>query len=226
MHDRYRCALGTYGITTVQGHETTEMSIAGQDWSQYAAGTEAARRDASAMRWGWFCLGLVMLGGFLALTATSRAAPASRAASEGLISPENRVKDGDTTTGPAASPVRVAAVGRGGRVSPSRNFRAEFQPGRRRSIPHPYSIGLLQYPLPPLISQPKSQRQSGISVAGWPPSGRNAMAISQNTGDGSADGRLLFQLGVAFAVAYALFLAAWFWGTRERRSRVGGAARS
>jgi hypothetical protein len=52
------------------------------------------------------------------------------------------------------------------------------------------------------------------------------MGIPENTGDGSADGKLLFRLGVAFALAYALFLAAWFWGTRDRRSRVGDAARS
>jgi hypothetical protein len=52
------------------------------------------------------------------------------------------------------------------------------------------------------------------------------MSIPEGTGNGSADGRLLFQLGVAFALAYVLFVAAWFWGTRDRRSRVGGAARS
>ena len=40
------------------------------------------------------------------------------------------------------------------------------------------------------------------------------------------DARRLFQLAVALAAAYVLFLAAWFWGTRERRSRFGSAARS
>jgi hypothetical protein len=40
------------------------------------------------------------------------------------------------------------------------------------------------------------------------------------------DGRLLLQLAVAFAIAYVIFLTAWFWGTRERRSRVRRAARS
>jgi hypothetical protein len=40
------------------------------------------------------------------------------------------------------------------------------------------------------------------------------------------DGRRLLQLAVAFAIAYVIFLTAWIWGTRERRSRVGRAARS
>jgi hypothetical protein len=38
--------------------------------------------------------------------------------------------------------------------------------------------------------------------------------------------RILLQLAVAFAAAYVLFLGIWFWGTRDRRSRVGGAVRS
>lgn len=41
-----------------------------------------------------------------------------------------------------------------------------------------------------------------------------------------AEARLLLQLGVAFAAAYVLFLAVWFWSTRDRRSRVGSAVRS
>jgi hypothetical protein len=41
-----------------------------------------------------------------------------------------------------------------------------------------------------------------------------------------SDGRRLFQIAVAFALAYVVFLTVWFWGTRERRSRVGRAARS
>ena len=41
-----------------------------------------------------------------------------------------------------------------------------------------------------------------------------------------AEARFLLQLGVAFAAAYVLFLAVWFWGTRDRRSRVGSAVRS
>ena len=40
------------------------------------------------------------------------------------------------------------------------------------------------------------------------------------------EARFLLQLGVAFAAAYVLFLAVWFWSTRERRSRVGSAVRS
>jgi hypothetical protein len=40
------------------------------------------------------------------------------------------------------------------------------------------------------------------------------------------EARVLLQLGVAFAAAYVLFLAVWFWSTRDRRSRVGSAVRS
>jgi hypothetical protein len=42
----------------------------------------------------------------------------------------------------------------------------------------------------------------------------------------SAEARFLLQLGIAFAAAYVLFLAVWFWSTRDRRSRVGSAVRS
>jgi hypothetical protein len=41
-----------------------------------------------------------------------------------------------------------------------------------------------------------------------------------------AESRFLLQLAAAFAAAYVLFLAVWFWGTRDRRSRVGSAVRS
>ena len=40
------------------------------------------------------------------------------------------------------------------------------------------------------------------------------------------EARFLLQLGIAFAAAYVLFLAVWFWRTRDRRSRVGSAVRS
>lgn len=42
----------------------------------------------------------------------------------------------------------------------------------------------------------------------------------------STDAKILFQLAVALAAVYLLFLAAWFRATRERRGRVGSAARS
>lgn len=42
----------------------------------------------------------------------------------------------------------------------------------------------------------------------------------------SSDARRLFQLAIALATVYVLFLAAWFWATRGHRSRVGSAARS
>jgi hypothetical protein len=55
-----------------------------------------------------------------------------------------------------------------------------------------------------------------------------AASIAPTTFEASipTDGRRLFQIAVAFALAYVVFLTVWFWGTRERRSRVGRAARS
>jgi hypothetical protein len=41
-----------------------------------------------------------------------------------------------------------------------------------------------------------------------------------------AESTFLLQLAAAFGAAYVLFLAAWFWSTRDRRSRVGSAVRS
>jgi hypothetical protein len=41
-----------------------------------------------------------------------------------------------------------------------------------------------------------------------------------------AESRFLLQLAAAFGAAYVLFLAVWFWSTRDRRSRVGSAVRS
>lgn len=60
---------------------------------------------------------------------------------------------------------------------------------------------------------------------------RNAFEISSVTSKETApsartDARRLFQLAVALAAAYVLFLVAWFWATRQHRGRVGSAARS
>jgi hypothetical protein len=60
---------------------------------------------------------------------------------------------------------------------------------------------------------------------------RNAISIAFSTSKttppgGPTDARRLFQLAVALAAAYVLFLVTWFWATREHRGRVGSAARS
>jgi hypothetical protein len=55
-----------------------------------------------------------------------------------------------------------------------------------------------------------------------------ASSIASSTFETSLqqDGRRLLQIAVAFAIAYVVFLTVWFWSTRERRTRVGRAARS
>ena len=49
--------------------------------------------------------------------------------------------------------------------------------------------------------------------ADWQPIGRAAWVCA-------------LYVAVPLTVAYVVFLTVWFWGTRERRSRVGRAARS
>jgi hypothetical protein len=39
------------------------------------------------------------------------------------------------------------------------------------------------------------------------------------------DERRVLQIGLAFALFYIVFLAFWFWGTREGRHRFEGATR-
>jgi hypothetical protein len=65
----------------------------------------------------------------------------------------------------------------------------------------------------------RSTSRTCVDTANWIP-GTVMGGISP------AEARLLLQLGVAFAAAYVLFLAVWFWSTRDRRSRVGSAVRS
>jgi hypothetical protein len=72
---------------------------------------------------------------------------------------------------------------------------------------------------------PMKTTGSTVETCVWNP----ARISSVSSGEASitpADARRLIQLAVALAAAYILFLAAWFWGTRQRRSRVGTAARS
>jgi hypothetical protein len=72
---------------------------------------------------------------------------------------------------------------------------------------------------PFLAEQLRYTSSTCVDTVNWIPN-RGAGRIS------SAEARFLLQLAVAFAAAYVLFLAAWFWGTRDRRSRVESAVRS
>jgi hypothetical protein len=109
----------------------------------------------------------------------------------------------------------------GGIAATTRRFaaresgRAQLQYQLNKAIPHhsrtvSRAISTQQVP-----SAPESCRRIAASIA---PTSFEASIPS--------DGRRLFQIAVAFALAYVVFLTVWFWGTRERRSRVGRAARS
>jgi hypothetical protein len=83
------------------------------------------------------------------------------------------------------------------------------------AIPH-YSHALSRaIPAHQVPSVPESCRRIAASIA---PASFETSSLS--------DGRRLFQIAVAFALSYVVFLTVWFWATRERRSRVGRAARS
>ena len=66
-------------------------------------------------------------------------------------------------------------------------------------------------------------------VATRPPGAKAGAKADPGVDARLTDGRLMLQLALAFGVVYVLFLAFWFWGTRDRARdrarRVGGAAR-
>jgi len=202
------------------------MSLRGHHCREQPAGPNSVCGDQGLTRSTSLWLGLALLGSFLALIPSSRAAPVATRASESLISPRHRAGNGDTAGLSATRSTRPAAALGTARAGGLRNPQALPQLSKRPQIPQGIGIFLLQYQLSSAISQHQNHDATVISMPGQPNGEHNALAISGNGDTGNADGRFLFRLGIAFAVAYLLFLAAWFWGTRDRRSRVGDAARS
>jgi len=116
---------------------------------------------------------------------------------------------------PAVPSGNGATTHRFGRFAALESGVAQLQYQLHNLIPHNLhrvSNTISSHPLP---STPGSCRRIAASIA---PTRFEASIPS--------DGRRLFQIAVAFALAYVVFLTVWFWGTRERRSRVGRAARS
>ena len=202
------------------------MSFGRHDSKQQTTGPDSVRRDHAFPRTTSLCLGLALVVSFLALIPSSRAAPAAARTPERLISPRFQAKDNDTASPAGTQPTRAAMALRTPRAGELSTFRAPPPSAQEHGIPHGIGKVSLEYQLSPAISHRESHDVSSISVFWQRTNERNALSISGNDDIGNADGRLLFQLGVAFATFYILFLAAWFWGTRDRRSRVGGAARS
>lgn len=158
------------------------------------------------------------------------AAPATAAASsvtppKGLVSPRYQPKSCDTAvlSAAAAGEARaltayrreLGAVSGNAAATAVRPAVQRLQYQSRNSIPH------------------SAQRDSNIfqTTHGRSLPGSCA-AIASSIGSSTfetslpQDGRRLLQIAVAFAIAYVVFLTVWFWSTRERRTRVGRAARS
>lgn len=153
------------------------------------------------------------------------AAGGTKVAPKSLVSTRYQASGCDTAAVRAADrPLSPAAFGAPAQLAPraenhpaaavsSTGMRLQYQP--QKAIPHSSQRHLRSF-------SSKEQTISHRSCS------RTASSISEGTFEPSlpADGRRLLQLAVAFAIAYVVFLTAWFWGTRERRSRVGRAARS
>jgi hypothetical protein len=168
----------------------------------------------------------VVLGGVAAALA---AASWPAAASAALISARYQAIPCDTAPRSGSAPLPVGA--NTGLTATHLAFPASA--GRFRLYEN--RSGISRYQLLKVISNGKQAVSRAIPIttvqSGIRTCVDNASQISKSsTGETAAitpaDARRLFQLALALAFAYILFLAAWFWGTRERRSRVGSAARS
>jgi hypothetical protein len=163
----------------------------------------------------------VVLGGVAAALA---AASWPAAASAGPITGRYQTIRCDTAPRSGSAPLPVDAS----TVLTATHLAFPASAGRFRL--HENQSGIRRYQSPKVISNgertiPITTVQTGVRTRA-----DNANRISETSTAKTAeitpaDARRLFQLALALAFAYVLFLAAWFWGTRERRSRVGSAAR-
>jgi hypothetical protein len=185
------------------------------------------RHDSPAGRFGTARKGgaLLVIGCCVFLAAPA-AASAAKPRFEGAVSPRYHVVSCDTAADLERVGSRAAAAARMPEQQP-RNpaFYLGLPPQERRAtlfryqsreaISNSHQIVSFQF----LAEQVRYTSGTCVDTASWIPN-RVAGRISP------AEGRFLLQLAVALAAAYVLFLAAWFWGTRDRRSRVESAVRS
>jgi hypothetical protein len=194
--------------------------------------SEPAVRLGRLRRWAAACAALAAAACVAAPAAVAGAPGSSggpQTTSKGLVSARYQAFGCDTAAGDASASRAVGAkasdpaVRSGIRATAHRFDRfavresggTQLQYQLRNSIPrslHTVSQTISSHRVP---SAPESCRRIAASIA---PTSFEASFPS--------DGRRLFQIAVAFALAYVVFLTVWFWGTRERRSRVGRAARS
>jgi hypothetical protein len=161
-----------------------------------------------------------------AFLAAPAAASAAKPSSEHPVSPRYQAVSCDTAAGIELAGSRSAATGpmldEHPRILASfLGFPAQERPTTffryqsRRAISNNHKIVSSGFP----SRSVRSTSRTCADTANWIP-GTVIGRISP------AEARFLLQLGVAFAAAYVLFLAVWFWSTRDRRSRVGSAVRS
>jgi hypothetical protein len=185
------------------------------------------RHDSPAERFGTARKGGALLViGCCAFLAAPAAASAAKPRSEGAVSSRYHVVPCDTAADLERAGSRAAAAGAMLEQQPrTPALYLALPPQERRSTLFRYqsreAISNNQRIVSSLFLAEQVRYTSGTCVekANWIPN-RVGERISP------AEARFLLQLAVAFAAAYVLFLAAWFWGTRDRRSRVESAVRS
>jgi len=161
---------------------------------------------------------------FLLATPT-RAIGGVQNASKGLVSARYQGKSCDTAA-------RIAGNRRSAVQLTANRREPAAQAAIRPLAPLGSASSLLQYQLHNAIPQDVVSHSHGFRTTAAATSTGSCPAIGSSIASTTfetsipEDGRRLLQLAVAFAIAYVIFLTAWFWSTRERRSRVGRAARS
>jgi hypothetical protein len=185
------------------------------------------RRDNPAKRFGTVRKQRVLVViGCCALFAGPAAASAAKPSSEGVVLARYQAVSRDTATdlerlGSGQVPggamreqhARIPAIYLDLRAQERCSTFSRYQ--SREAISNSREVVSFAFP----TSRVRSTSKECTDTASWIPN-RVAGRISPT------EARFLLQLAGAFAAAYVLFLAAWLWGTRDRRSRVGSAVRS
>jgi len=166
---------------------------------------------------------------FGAITPSSAAVSGPGSGSEGPISWRYQAFWCDTAALRGVGRLTAGVGGAGVTAHPGFGaLRASFRSGAS-------GLAIERYQLRNVISNSHSVVSRGIPETAVRSSDRtcskNASWIESATTkttppSGPTDARRLFQLALALAAAYVLFLVARFWTTREHRGRVGSAARS
>jgi hypothetical protein len=185
------------------------------------------RHDSPAERFGMARKrGAVLVIASCAFLAAPAAASAAKPSSEGVVSPRYQAVSCDTAASVELAGSRAAATdpmfGQHPRILAS--FLAFPAQERRETLFRYQSHRAISNNrgIVPSVFLPNSVRRTPrtcADTANWTPD----TVIGRIS---PVEARVLLQLGIAFAAAYVLFLAVWFWSTRDRRSRVGSAVRS